>query len=244
MIVFARIQPGRPRSRWVMCLVPLVLAGCAVTRNVQQIQALESTAAEAPVILLMPPDIRYYEITAGGLALPHAEWTVAARANFSAAVQAFAERSGTEFMVLDDADMSPAEIRYRKLHEAVGSSVMVHHFGTTRLPSKDGAFDWSLGPGVQEIGKEHDADYALFTFYRDEQATGGRIAFAILVAAATGVAAPMGAEYGFASLVDLRTGDIVWFNVVEAGHGELRDAESAQAAVAALFRNLPSAPAP
>lgn len=225
--------------RWPLCLVPLALAGCATTQNVQQIEILETAGGDAPVILLMPPDIRYYEITAGGVPLPQAEWTEAARANFSTAVQAFAQQAGTELTVLDDRDMTPAEIRYRKLHEAVGYSVMLHHFGPSKLPSKKGAFDWSLGPGVAEIGQEHEADYALFTFYRDEQATGGRIALAI-PAAAAGAAMETNAEYGFASLVDLRTGDIVWFNVVGAGSGELRDTDGAQAAVATLLKDMPS----
>lgn len=239
MIAVTRTATPGAARRWPLCLVPLALAGCAVTQNVQQIETLETAGGDAPVILLMPPDVRYYEITAGGVRVPQAEWTEAARANFSGAVLAFAQGAGTELSVLDDSDMSPAEVRYRKLHEAVGYSVMLHHFGPAKLPSKNGAFDWSLGPGIEEIGQEHEADYALFTFYRDEQATGGRMALAILAAAA-GAAMQTNAEYGFASLVDLRTGDIVWFNVVGAGSGELRDADGAQAAVATLFKDMPS----
>ena len=117
--------------------------------------------------------------------------------------------------------------------------MLSNHFGMLKLPSKDGRFDWSLGPGVAEFAEEYDADYGLFTFYRDEQASGGRVAFFVLAAAA-GVAVPLGAEYGFASLVDLRTGDVVWFNVVNAGSGELRDPEGAVTAVNALFKDIPT----
>lgn len=239
------IEPTRPtstaapRRSVLLVLIPLMLAGCAVTQNVQRIETLESTGGEEPTILLMPPDIRYYLITAGGVPEPQAEWTEAARRNFSAAVRAHAEDAGTELEVLDE-DMSPIEIQYRKLHEAVGYSVMTHHFGAAKLPSKDGRFDWTLGPGISEIAEEHDADYALFAFYRDEQATGGRMAIAILAAAATGVAMDTGGEYGFASLVDLGTGNIVWFNVVGAGSGELRDPDGARAAVETLFRDIPT----
>jgi hypothetical protein len=227
----------------LVAMIPLVLAGCAVTQNVQQIEALESDG-ENPTVLLMPPDIRYYLVTAGGVPEPHAEWTAAARQNFSVAVQEFAGEIGTELKVLDDGDMTPLEIQYRKLHEAVGYSVMMHHFGATKLPSKEGAFDWSLGPGINEIAEEHDADYALFAFYRDQQASGGRVALAILAAAATGAYIDGNREYGFASLVDLRTGEIVWFNVVSAGTGELRDAEGATTAVNVLFRDMPVSQAP
>ena len=48
-----------------------------------------------------------------------------------------------------------------------------------------------------------------------------------------------GSEGGFASLIDLKTGDIVWFNVVMAGSGELRKEKGAVTAVNALFKDLP-----
>ncbi len=85
------------------------VSGCAVTQNVQQIDKLESIG-ENPKILLMPPDIRYYLVTAGGVTEPHAEWTEAARDNFSTAIQNYAKNIGTDLVVMDDSDMSPLEI--------------------------------------------------------------------------------------------------------------------------------------
>jgi hypothetical protein len=239
-MTITRTRADEPALVLLSAALSLCLAGCAVTRNAQQIETLGSDGGPVKV-LLMPPDIRYYLVTAGGVPEPHAEWTEAARRNFSAAVQKHAENIGTELEVLDDKDMRPEEIRYQTLHEAVGHAVMAHHFGKSKkLPSKKGAFDWSLGPGVREIAEEHDADYALFAFYRDEQASGGRLALTLIVAAAAGYLDDKNAEHGFASLVDLKSGDLVWFNVVSAGSGELRDAEGAQAAVNTLFRNMPS----
>ena len=46
-------------------------------------------------------------------------------------------------------------------------------------------------------------------------------------------------EGGFASLVDLKTGEIVWFNLVKVGAGELREEDGARLAVETLFENLP-----
>ena len=57
---------------------------------------------------------------------------------------------------------------------------------------------------------------------------------------AAGVGVATGAEQGFASLVDLRTGDIVWFNVVNVGKGELRDEAGAASTVDELFSNIPT----
>lgn len=235
----ARRSPNAGRRSLLLCTLLVALSGCAVTQNVQQIATLES-AGGTPTVLLMPPDIRYYVLTAGGVREPQAEWTEAARGNFSSAVQAFAGGAGTDLKVLTDDDLTPAEISYQKLHEAVGSAVMQHHFGVLKLPNKNGSFDWSLGPGIHELAEAHDADYALFAYYRDQQASGGRMALAVLAAATVGAGMETNREYGFASLVDLKTGEIVWFNVVAAGSGELREAEGAQNAVSTLFKDMPS----
>lgn len=231
----SRVQSMPRFALLASCL--LFFAGCATTSNVQQISQLTSTR-DNPTILLMPPDIRYYLLTAGGMQEPHAEWTEAAQANFQTAMASYAAEIGTDLIVLDDNDMTPDEVSYTKLHGAVGTTVLYNHFGSLKLPSKGGTFDWSLGDGIQALGNEYDADYGLFVFYRDEQASGGRVAVAILAAAA-GVAATTGREYGFASLVDMKTGDIVWFNVVAAGTGEMREPDGATKAVRTLFKNLP-----
>ncbi len=224
-------------------LLPLffvLFAGCASTRNAQQIDQLESIA-DNPRVVLMPPDIRYYLLTAGGLPQPQAEWTKSAQENFTSATRDFAKSIGTDLTVLDADDIGESEFEYERLHSAVGMTILDHHFGMTKLPSKGGGqtFDWSLGPGISVLAEQHNADYALFVYYRDYQATGGRVAFAILAAAAGGYM-QTGSEHGFASLVDLRTGDVVWFNVVGAGSGEMRQEEGATAAVNTLFRNIPT----
>ena len=222
----------------VLFAAVIFFVGCATTQNVQQIEQLESVG-ENPTILLMPPDIRYYLVTAGGISEPHAEWTEAAQVNFSSAVQDYAKEIGTNLVVMDDSDMTPLEVQYAKLHRAVGFTVLTNHFGVLKLPTKAGQFDWSLGPGISGVAEDYEADYGLFTFYRDEQASGGRVALAILAAAA-GSSITTGGEYGFASLVDLKTGEVVWFNVVNAGSGELRDPQGAVTAVNTLFKDIPT----
>ncbi len=221
------------------------LAGCvSMTQTASQINQLESIR-ENPRILLMPPDIKYYLLTTGGVTEPHREWTEAAQQNFSVALQEFTARIGTDLVTIDSAmSLGDEEDKYRRLHSAVGMTLQQNHFGMMHLPSKKlpknkWRFDWSLGPGVSEIGAKHSADYLLFVFYRDYQASGGRVAFSIL-AAAVGVTVGTGYEGGFASLVDLKTGDVVWFNSVAVGSGEMRDPNGAKTAVERLFKDIPS----
>ena len=216
-------------------------AACVATRSAQQVENLDSVA-ENPRIVLMPPDIRYYLLTTGGLPQPHREWTETARDNFSIAARDFAESIGTDLRILDPNNIGVAESEYDRLHTAVGLTILNHHFGAARLPGKnDGQiFDWSLGPGISQLADKHNADYALYVYYRDYQASGGRVAFSVL-AAALGSYVPTGVEQGFASLVDLKSGDVVWFNVVGDGSGEMRDASGAAAAVRTLFKGIPAA---
>jgi len=217
----------------------IALAGCAGGSNtVKQIDRLESVG-ENPRFLVMEPDIKYYLLTASGIPEPHAEWTSAARKNFASALKAYADERGTEVvMMTDSTQLGEAETAYSKLHSAVGLTILVNYYGQLHLPSKEGGFDWGLGPGVAEIGEKYNADYALFSYYRDYEASGGRVAFAVLAALA-GAVVPLGAEQGFASLVDLKTGEIVWFNMINATSGELRDEKGAKEIVAKLFENMP-----
>ena len=225
--------------RYIVGILSLVyLTGCATTENVKQVDRLDAID-EDPTILIMTPDVKYYLLTAGGVSQPHAEWTEVARENFSNALQDFAEERGTKIIVPGEENrLNDLEIMYQKLYSAVGTSILIHHFGYAKLPTKQGSFDWSLGPGTKAIADKYGAEYALFSYYRDYQASEGRVAFAVLAAIA-GVGMSTGRETGFASLVDLRTGDIVWFNKVTSGVGELKDEDGARATIDVLFENLP-----
>ena len=235
--------PGAYRVQWwrpCSLALTLLLAGCAVSTSgtVKQIDRLD-TVSENARILIMTPDVKYYLITAGGLPQPHAEWTEAARINFSQSLRDYAFERRVDIVALpDQEELTELEISYQKLYSAVGSSILSHYYGPVKLPTKKGVFDWSLGPGVKQIASKYGADYALFSYYRDYQSSGGRLAFSFL-AILMGVGVATGGEIGYASLIDLRSGEIVWFNRMTSGIGELRKQEEARATVDALFKDLP-----
>jgi len=55
-----------------------------------------------------------------------------------------------------------------------------------------------------------------------------------------GVGVPLGGQQAFASLVDLRTGNVIWFNVAQAAPSEdMRQAEGATGFVNRLMRDAP-----
>ncbi|MGH8650332.1 MAG: hypothetical protein ACREUP_13675, partial [Burkholderiales bacterium] len=64
-------------------------------------------------------------------------------------------------------------------------------------------------------------------------ATAGRVAF-VVVAALMGVGVQGGSQVGFASVVDLKTGEIVWFNRLVRPQGDLRTPDAAAETVKSL----------
>ncbi len=73
---------------------------------------------------------------------------------------------------------------------------------------------------------------------RDSYTTAGR-ALMMIGAAILGVGITGGQQVAFASLVDLNTGNIVWFNLLQSSSGDLRTPEDSRKVVKALFEDSP-----
>lgn len=218
-----------------------VLAGCANTSSLTR-PDFKASEAGTNTVLLMPTDIEISALTAGGALEPSAAWTEAAKANVSKALADYFAVKGDELQEYsspDEAERRRRDDQVSKLHEIVGGSILNHQYtGPFALPTKQGGFDWTLGEDAKALGDYQNAEYALFVFFRDSHATAGRVA-AIVVAAALGVGLQGGAQVGFASLVDTRTGNIVWFNRLASGTGDLRTPGPAASAVKGLLVDLP-----
>jgi hypothetical protein len=225
----------------VAALVVATVAGC-VTKANSQIDALKRPAGQ-PRIVLMPVDVELSELTAGGLHEPRADWTDSAKRNLAAAFQTEKTALGLDLVEFDDSAL-PQERRdalnqVSKLHGAIGATIELHQYvDAAQLPTKRGRMDWTIGKSVQELRAVQDADYAMFVFVRDSYTSAGRAA--VMVAAAVlGVGIQGGAQVGFVSLVDLETGDIVWFNRLLRGSGDLRTPEPARETARTLLAGLP-----
>lgn len=227
---------GHPLLLVAALLSVAFLAACAAPVQ-RQTPQLQREAGAPPTIVVMPLDVELAQLTAGGMTQPHAEWTEAAHQHMRAALEEEAETRQVKLVSFDLDRGEPGDrevsLELVSLHRAVGAAVLLHQYRGLKLPSKQGKFDWSLGPSVAAIARSHEANYALFLFVRDSYATAGRVAV-IAVAALLGAGIPGGSQVGFASVVDLKTGDIVWFNWLARGHGDLRRPEAATETVKAL----------
>jgi hypothetical protein len=200
-------------------------------------------------ILLIRPTIKVGAQSTGGMFEPNADWTAQAKENLGAALAVAQGKLGNEVIAAEEPIGAAAEkmADYRALFSVLADSVIRYQFFPgNRLPTKKrkGVFEWTMGPGVADIAKGTGADYALFIFDEDQYGSTGRKVLQIF-AAMGGVSVKSGEHAGYAGLVDLRTGDLVWLNADQAMGGDVRTPEGAQKRIGQLLEDFPgSAPKP
>jgi len=221
-------------SRWIWLF--LIVLSALPVRAASLADGFSRLPAGA-VVLLMPLDIELFSVSAGGILEPQAAWPDKAHANLR---QAFLTRSSAlqiNFMPLPGAVDDVVE-RLNRLHGAVGQAIALHHRGAFALPTKEGRLDWSLGEEAALLRERTGADYALFAFVRDSYASNERVAM-MVVGLLLGVGLGGGMQVGYASLVDLSTGRVVWFNTLLRASGDLREPEKARESCDALLDKFP-----
>lgn len=195
-------------------------------------------------VVLMPVDVELGELQAGGLVEPKADWTENGRTYLMHAIDGLVNGGLTKLvianpeLVLDDPTSIEAQLI--NLHGAVGGSITYHNpAGGTGLPSKGDAFDWTLGPDVKVLRDRYGADYALFVRMRDQYTSAGRVAATVIAAAVFRAHLAKASQSGFASLVDLNNGNVLWFNALYRETGDMRDQKSADDTASLLLANFP-----
>jgi len=232
-----------PHRTIVLLLVAAVLIACGGCVTTSQRGDRCATPPPSTNVLLIEPDIILFELTAGGLEEPRADWTEAAKANVGKKLAEILQRTGDKLIPhqppVNVPERTHTQEQILKLHEVVGQTVLIHKYiPIYDLPTKQGCFDWGLGECVKSLKEDTGADYALFVYLRDSYTSPGRAAL-IVAAAILGVGIQGGVQLGFASLVDLQTGQIVWFNRLMSGVGDLRTPEAAEKAIQELLANNP-----
>jgi hypothetical protein len=232
----------------------VVLSGCVQTRQFADVQFTLPQGNYK--LLVLRPDVTVGSLTTGGMVEPRADWTEQARTNIVAALRAQQAARGGNVTIIEHRnqlegvpEQELADVE--RLNFVVDESIVQHKYLGDYLPTKRGrGLDWTLGADAVKLGQKTGYDYALFLHAEDQVASGGRIALGVLGLAGciVGFCAPNigGAEQlDYASLVDLKTGEVVWFNVVDAASqlpgikfGDLRTPQGAQQMVERLLGRM------
>ncbi len=225
-------------------VVTMLVAGMASGPQVASAQSMNlapgfSYMSKHATVVLMPADIELFSVSAGGVLEPKADWTEAAAGHFRQALIWHKEKLGVRTVEISESAADElAEIS--TLHAAVANAIATHHFGPLKLPTKDGKLDWSLSDAVHPLRQATGARYALFTWVRDSYASAERKA-AMVALAVLGVGIGGGQQIAYASLVDLDSGRVVWFNRLARPGGDLRELQTATETVGSLLSGLPIA---
>jgi hypothetical protein len=219
-----------------LCAICGLLAACTQTSTkLAEAAPITWSDQSGKRVILVDPDVELSELTAGGMTEARADWTATGKTFIRDDIAASLQAKGISLVTMDAA-ADRHEVQLVKLHGAVGLSILQN--ALLNLPTKAKKFDWTLGPGVAAIRGHYHGDYALFVFVRDSYTTAGR-ALVMLGAAMLGVGIQGGQQIGFASLVDLHTGRIVWFNRLASSSGSLKEAKGAQTTVQNLLSGIP-----
>jgi len=229
---------------FLLPLLALALPGCTATRDFAA-TGYHLPAAPATLVV-MRPDVEVGSLSLGGVATPNADWTRLARTFLADAIVAREAARGDKAVALAEQQGDAAETvaDYEALHRAVALSIARYKYGEIALPTKKGRFDWTLGPGVARVGTlAGGGSHALFLYGRDFFATDSRKAMQVAgtLGCIIGLCLiPTGGEhFAYASLVDLRSGDVVWFNILQGSAGDIRTPEGARAMVEHLLATMP-----
>jgi outer membrane lipoprotein SlyB len=230
------------------------LSGCVQTRQYADVQFTPPQGNYK--LLVLRPDVTVGQLTTGGLTEPRADWTDQARSSIIDALRTQQAGRGGQTMIVEHRNEVPgvtaeemAEIE--RLNLAVDQAIVNHKYLGDYLPTKRGkGLDWTLGQDAVRLGQKSGYDYALFLHAEDQVASTGRVVLGVLGAAGCviGFCAPNiggATQLDYASLVDLKTGEVVWFNVVLASSqvpgikfGELRTPQGATQMVERLLGRM------
>ena len=234
-------------------LLAASLGGCIQTRQYADLQFAPPQGEFK--LLVLRPDVSVSSLTTGGMAEQRADWTNAARTNLLAALRAQQGGRGGNLTIMERRDSLPgmpaqtvAELE--RLNYAVDSAIAQHKYSGDTLPTKRRmGLDYTLGEDAVAFGRRTGFDYMLFLHAEDSVASTGRVAMQVIGLAGCfiGFCAPSGGggQLAYASLVDLRSGEVVWFNVLQTGSqlpgvgvGDIRTPEGAATMVERLLGRM------
>lgn len=219
-------------------LAALSMTACTNTQAMKATSASFQWQSAEKKIAIIEPDVVLGELEASGMFSPRADWTKSGRENVRSETEKLFQARGVKVVTLDPAT-ERRDTQLVKLHGVVGRAVLLHLFSQgAELPTKGKALDWTLGGGTQTLRTKLGADYGLFIYVRDSYTTAGR-AMMMLGAAILGVGITGGQQVAFASLVDLNTGNVVWFNVLQSTSGDLRTPTESAHVISALLKDAP-----
>ena len=185
-------------------------------------------------VLVLPMRVEVYEHATAGEGVLKSEPTENARQYVQTALPTMLGSAPVvlvKYEAPSDPERNERHLEMLHFYTLVRSAILRYQYNDVfRLPSKRGRLEWSLGSGVSVLRDDcGDTRYGLFVELIERRMSRGGFA----------TSAALGSDrlMGVASLVDLGTGDVLWFNQ-ERG-GSLETAGDTLIMLKRLLRDVP-----
>lgn len=204
-------------------IFPFIFLLCGCVSTLRKSPNFDSVSQRITTIAVLPPDIKVYRLTAGGVRELVDEWSDRAKSLTKTALEKhLGERYGIEIKFISEDWLKGSYKNIwepnEALYNAIAMSALLHAYpGPNAFRSKLKTFDYTLGKETEELSKTCSADTLLFISGFDHEATAGRVALMVwnlMVGAFTGVVImPQNPSFMSIGLVDGKTGDLLWFKI-------------------------------
>lgn len=233
-------------KKFLFILLAIFTTGCAsVNHRVHDNHPDYFRASKT--IVIAEPDVKVYQLSAGGIDQYMQDWSDKAYRNFLSALQ----EEINSFPLVKSSLMEKTKFAQNELKDleeqeamfnAVSSSMITHTYDPMNMiPDKRKHFQYTLGNDFSKLNELTDAEAVLFASGRNYIWTGGRVMMYIFAAAVFGDSAnyivPVGNEYVLISIVDKQSGDVVWFNYLPIP-GDLRNPDVVKKQVKRMFKDF------
>lgn len=233
----------------LVCLLPLLSAALLPASAGAQVfvysdPALRAGGAPAlKKLLVLPPEVSVYEITAGGVVEKVGDWSRQGRDNVAASLRRLAPRARFEIASLPElAEKDRTRIdEHAALYDVLAGNIWRNRMVADDIfaaRAQSGFADYGIGPGLADLADRTGADALLIVFVHDFISTGERKAL-FAIGLLLGVGIPLGQTNAAAGLFDLRTGRLLWQSYDTSVTPDVRKPEDADKIVADLFAAFP-----
>lgn len=199
-------------------------------------------------IVMMPVEFTVYQKSVSGIeAVP--DWTETAKfALGDAAIRMLQQDDRFQVVALPEFDSATQGLlrEHVELFKIIGNTAIpLLQYGGKAWADKKTNFDYTLGDGLGFLAEASEAEYAFLIAGAQVAQTGGA-AFMQFLAAAAGAYGGGGGTFVFAGIVDLKNGDVKWFNnrtgaqVFGMTGTDLRKPETALEVVTQMFKDFPA----
>lgn len=222
-----------------------MLSGCqsAPPQYRANYKFVESPQLYAPhKTLVLEVDVTIKEVTVGGVEEEVPAWSKQGTNNVREALSKhFNQDKKNKIQLMETPKLTDSELENLKqnlaLYRRVAYSIIdvTYSYKQQWWMHKVQKFDYTIGSGLKSLGERTGADSAIVIIGEDKASTAGRKVAAFFLDSVS-----YGHSYLNAAFINLKTGDILWYNYVYQYKGaDMREAGDTQNLVNELFNEYP-----